>query len=110
MSSNLIGTAMPIKFKKLKQPFKLSFKDKLTFGQYLGKSVKEVLELDPAYLYWIHLNTSYRLTDNVIQAVLDKGVKYKRPNTRKIYIHNEDIMNDLDQEYQFAGFFDDIPF
>lgn len=100
MSSNLIGTTMPIKFKKLKQPFKLSFKDLITFGEYAGKTVKELLEINPGYLYWLHTNTMYRLTDNVMVALLDKGVKYKRPNTRKTHIHYEDIMNN----------FDDIPF
>ena len=41
---------------------RLKLKDTLIFGKYKGKSIKEVLDIDPQYLVWMHEVTEHKLT------------------------------------------------
>lgn len=38
---------------------KLSSDRKLTFGKYKGKSVREVMDINPSYLIWAHDNVKF---------------------------------------------------
>jgi hypothetical protein len=96
-----------IAFHNVKNQFKLSFKDTIPFGKYFGVKVKDIIDKDPGYLAWVHLNTSYKLTNNVISKLPTKPQK----SPRKYYGDYYDAEQDMyDIGNAFGGFFDDIPF
>ena len=47
---------------------------KLEFGKYVGKRVKDVLELDPGYFLWLAKNTRKKIS----ARVLDEAIKLSK--------------------------------
>lgn len=50
---------------------------KLNFGKYTGKTIKEVLNVDKQYIYWL-LQETYRTGIKINMLDLDKIVRYYR--------------------------------
>lgn len=50
---------------------------KLNFGKYTGKTIKEVLNIDKQYIYWL-LRETYRTGIKINILDLDKIVRYYR--------------------------------
>ncbi|MDD4967814.1 MAG: hypothetical protein PHT07_00105 [Paludibacter sp.] len=61
---------------------------KFTFGEYKGKSVREVIDLNPKYLDWcaIHIDYFY-ITDEAIEEILNI-------NSGLIFNENREILHD----------------
>jgi hypothetical protein len=58
---------------------KLCLKDKIPFGKYKGKKIKDIIKQDPQYLYWACENIScFALTTEAQEALPEKEIKTPR--------------------------------
>ena len=58
---------------------------KFTFGMYRGKSVKEVIEMNPTYLNWCTLNLNlFYMTDEAIEEIVNIDSGLLSHNSREI--------------------------
>lgn len=51
------------------------WEDRMDFGKYKGKSVKEVFESDPTYLWWAMKNTNRTNFEKEVKNAVEKRKK-----------------------------------
>lgn len=49
-----------------------NWNDKLTFGKFNGRTVKEVFEYDPSYLWWAMMNTDRTNFNKEVKDAIQK--------------------------------------
>lgn len=63
--------------------------DKITFGKYLGKKIKDILEIDPSYLIWAHNTIDwFKLEDEIYRDALDSVVDRKFNKTMHRFLND----------------------
>jgi len=84
VSENSIIQSQEIQFYNLETIF--------TFGMYEGKSVKEVIEINPTYLNWCAININpFYMTDEAIEEIRNIATDYISSNSREI-LHEKYII------------------
>lgn len=73
---------------RTKKPTIASLDDVLTFGQYAGKTVREVMEDDPGYVVW--MGTTFDMPT----AIVDEAYRIIHPEQRQWF-----EWGDVDKEY-----------
>ena len=70
---------------------RLKLKDKLTFGKHKGKTIKEILDIDPQYLVWLHQETEHKLQSKIYnKAQLDSRDSWEEHGCFEMFWHWND--------------------
>lgn len=66
----------------------LTYKYVFTFGKYKGKTVREILDINPSYLQWVHENIPHlELSDYLLDKV-DEAVQEEYYNKHDYCSHD----------------------
>jgi uncharacterized protein (DUF3820 family) len=64
---------------------KVGFGHVMTFGKYKGKSIAEILDVNPSYIIWLYDNNVLSIDDKVL------GMAYELQNEYDCYADWNDI-------------------
>ncbi len=98
---------MSIPFKSVQDPLHLYPDTVLTFGQYPGKTIEELINRDPKYLLWLDENTEYILSQETYDRV-KSSINIKVKNKKPLYLP-PDYVEWMDDPVYLEGL-EDIPF